>query len=390
VAKRSHFRLAGIPVRVEPSFFLIIALLGYLSQDPSRPFQWSILVSWIVVAFLSILLHEIGHAIVFRHYGIRPSISLMGFGGLTSGPGELSPGQHIAVGLAGPLAALLLIGVPALWVWHAGSVTSSMGKDVLYQILWINIGWSILNLLPVLPLDGGAVTKSVLDLVTDGRGRRPAEIISIVVAAALALGAYAIGQPFLAIFGGMFAVLNIGSLSRVKQQDLGRDLIEGQRALVEHRPADAERIARAALDRRPSGPALRAASELLGWARLWQGDQAGAQLAVTRYAHAGAPSASYRAGAALAAGRLVEGVSVMAWSFANEPPSTFQLLGAIAVAGTGQTRPLTTELLRMDGTAGVKGAMHFHQMLQHAGYEREAAVVESMLTVDGRAAQLAT
>ena len=58
MAKAPHFRVAGIPVRVEASFFIVIALLGWLWQDPSRPFQVSLLVSWVVIAFLSILLHE--------------------------------------------------------------------------------------------------------------------------------------------------------------------------------------------------------------------------------------------------------------------------------------------------------------------------------------------
>jgi Zn-dependent protease len=391
MARGAQFRIAGIPVRVEPTFLVVIGILGYASQPVDRSFQWSILISWVVVAFISILLHELGHAVMFRHYGIRPSISIQGFGGLTSGSGELTPGQHVLVSLAGPLAALVLIGLPAAWIWQAGSVTSDVGKEVLYQVLWINIGWSVLNLLPILPLDGGNVAMSLLDLATKGRGRRPAEILSIVVAGSLALVALASGPTyiFIAMFMGIFAFMNIGSLSRVKQQQMGDELVYAQRALVEHRPADAEQVAHAVLARRPSGPALRTASELLGWARLWQGDQAGAEAAVTRYAHAGAPTAAFRAAEALAAGRLVEGVSVMTWSFANERAGTFQLFGAIAVAGTGQTRPFTTELLRLDGLGGVQAAVRFRQMLEHAGYNREAEVVASMLGADGRAAQLA-
>jgi len=390
MARGAQFRIAGIPVRVEPTFLVVIAILGYASQPLDRPFQWSILVSWMVVAFISILLHELGHAVVFRRYGIRPSISIQGFGGLTTGSGELTPGQHVLVSLAGPLSALVLIGLPAAMIWQSGSVTSDMGKEVLYQVLWINIGWSVLNLLPILPLDGGNVAMSLLDLATKGKGRRPAEILSIVVAGSLAVIALVAGPTyvFIAMFMGVFAFMNLGSLSRVKQQQIGDELVYAQRALVEHRPADAEQVAHAVLARRPSGATLRTASELLGWCRLWQGDQAGAETAVTRYAHAGAPTAAFRAAQALAAGRLVEGVSVMAWSFANERAGTFQLFGAIAIAGTGQTRPFTAELLRMDGLGGVKGGVRFQQMLAHAGYQREAEVVAQMLTTDGRAAQL--
>ena len=384
-----QFRIAGIPVRVDPSFLVVIGILGYVSQPISQGFQWSILISWMVVAFFSVLLHEFGHT--DRVPPLRRPAEHLGRGVRRPrrGSGELSPGQHVVVSLAGPLSVLILIGLPAAWIWNSGSVTSSMGHEVLRQVLWINVGWSLLNLLPILPLDGGNVAMSLLDLSTKGRGRRPAEILSIVAAAALGLVALAIGQIFIALFIGIFAFMNIGSLSRVKQQQMGDELVYAQKALVEHRPADAEKVTHAVLARRPSGPTLRTASELLGWARLWQGDQAGAEAAVSRYAHAGTPTAAFRAAQALAAGRLVEGVSVMTWSFANEPAGSFQLFGAIAVAGTGQTRPFTTELLRLDGPGGVQGAVRFRQMLEHAGYHREAEVVASMLGTDGRATQLA-
>ncbi len=85
--KRSHFSLGGIPVRVEPAFFIIIAILGYNPYRPSVPgVLW-----WVAIAFVSILVHELGHAVAFRLYGVRPSITLHGMGGLTSGSGELSP-----------------------------------------------------------------------------------------------------------------------------------------------------------------------------------------------------------------------------------------------------------------------------------------------------------
>jgi hypothetical protein len=78
----------------------------------------------------------------------------------------------------------------------------------------------------------------------------------------------------------------------------------------------------------------------------------------------------------------------MAWAFANEPPGPSQILGAIAVAGTGQTRVFTSELLRLDGDAGVRAALLFRGLLDYAGYDREVAEVTEILTVDGRAAGL--
>src|SRR3954464_14722355 len=108
MASSPHFTWAGIPGRVEPVFFVIIVILGFNPNDP-RPI---LLVSWVAIAFVSILLHELGHAIAFRLFGINPSITLYGMGGLTSGQGRLTPVESIAVSLAGPLSALFLLGLP--------------------------------------------------------------------------------------------------------------------------------------------------------------------------------------------------------------------------------------------------------------------------------------
>ncbi len=386
MAKRSHFRIAGIPVRVELYFFIIIGILAYEFniQTPNLTY----ILAFVGIAFVSVVVHELGHAVAFKAFGVDPHITLVGMGGLTTGSGRLSNRQHIVVSLAGPLTVLVLFGLPALWVWRQGTVTSTEGLVFLYEMLWINVGWSVLNLLPMLPLDGGNVTLALLDSATQGRGRRPTEIISIAVAVAGGLLALSMGYLGLILLAVMVVGINVGSLSRAKQQVVGDEMAFGYRALMQHEPAQAEQVATSVLAKKPSGPALRQASELLGWARLWQGDQPGSEQAVVRYAHAGPPSTSFRAAQALAGGRLVEGVSLMTWSLTNESPSPSQALGVVAVAGTGQTRPLVVELLRLEGTAGVRAAVGLRSVLEYAGYTREAETVTAMLSEDGRAAQL--
>jgi len=390
MASAPHFRLAGIPVRVEPVFFVIIGVLGLNQLTPTRSGDSHpvLLVSWVGIAFVSILLHEFGHAVAFRLFGVQPSITLYGMGGLTSGTGRLTPTESIIVSLAGPLSALILLGLPAWWLQQNGSISGTDATAILAQVIWINVGWSVLNLLPILPLDGGNVLLSTLELVTRGKGRRVAEVVSIVVAIVVALVAFRAGFVFGAVLAVMFVGINVTSLSKVKQEQQGDELSYGHRALIEHRPADAQLAAEAVLAKRPSGALLRWASELLGWSRLWQGDQAGAQAAVDRYAHAGAPSGSFRAAQALAAGHIAEGVAVMAWAFANEPPGPSQVLGAIAVAGTGQAQAFTGELLALEGDQGVRAAVLFRGLLGYAGYDREAADVGALLDADGRAARL--
>jgi Zn-dependent protease len=383
--QRSHFRVAGIPVRVEVYFFVIIGLLAW-EFNANTP-KLGFILAFVGIAFVSVVVHELGHALAFRAFGVEPHITLVGLGGVTTGSGRLSSRQHIVVSLAGPLTVLVLFGIPLVWLDHLGTVTSFDGQRYLTEALWIIVGWSLINLLPMLPLDGGNVALQIADTVTKGRGRRPTEIMSIVLAAIAALLVVRT-QPGLVLLPIFIIGINVSSLSRVKQQTAVDEMGFAYRALIEHRPAEAEAVATQVLAAKPSGPALRNASELLAWSRLWQGNQAGAEEAVARAAHAGAPSAMFRGAQALAAGRLVEGVSTITWAFANEPAGPNQALGAVAVAGTGQTRPLVTELLRLDGVTGVQAALTFRTLLEFAGYQREAETVTAMLTADGRADQL--
>jgi stage IV sporulation protein FB len=218
--KRSHFSLGGIPVRVEPAFFIIIAILGYNPYRPSVPgVLW-----WVAIAFVSILVHELGHAIAFRLYGVRPSITLHGMGGLTSGSGELTPMHHIVVSLAGPLSALVLLGIPSWVLAQSGTITSIEGRDAVMAAVWINIGWSLLNLLPILPLDGGQVFAAGVEMATKGRSTKVPEYVSIGVAAVLAVFALYYGVFFGALIAVMFIGINVSTLSRAKRVDLGTEL----------------------------------------------------------------------------------------------------------------------------------------------------------------------
>src|SRR5689334_18460423 len=198
MARGPRLSVAGIPVRIEPTFFLVLVLLGL-------PQPWFRVVTWVLIATASVLLHELGHAVAFRAYGVRPSIVLHGLGGLTSGSGELTARQRIVVSLAGPLSALVLFGLPAVLLAASGAVPSGEAHAVLTQVLWINVGWSLLNLVPVLPLDGGQVFLDVCELVTGGRGRRAAEIVSVVLAVVLAVLALSYGLLFGAVLAAGFA-----------------------------------------------------------------------------------------------------------------------------------------------------------------------------------------
>ena len=174
------------------------------SNDVYRIFVWA------GVLFVSILIHELGHALVARSYGLHPQIQLNAMGGLTSWRSgrHLSPRQSILVSLAGPGAGLALGGlVFALSTVDAITLTA-IGRYAVVQLLWVNIVWSIVNLMPVVPLDGGNVTRSLVHMYRGYRDERLPAMISMVVAAALAAFALSIGLTIGAMFAGWLAYAN--------------------------------------------------------------------------------------------------------------------------------------------------------------------------------------
>ena len=153
------FRLFGFPVRIHPFFWLICVLLAR-PKDPASVLLFA------VALLVSILVHELGHAVLQRHFGGRPSIVLYGFGGLaiSNGP-PVGPWRQIAISLAGPGAGFVLAGIIWLIISQLSAAPPPMADRLLVYLLYINIAWGIFNLLPIYPLDGGHVSRELLMLV---------------------------------------------------------------------------------------------------------------------------------------------------------------------------------------------------------------------------------
>ncbi|MBK9210067.1 MAG: hypothetical protein IPL71_17960 [Anaerolineales bacterium] len=109
-----NFSLAGFTVRVHPLFWVIALLFGSSSGSVSG------LIGWVIAMFVSILIHELGHALAFRRYGIDSEIILHATGGLTvpnsfsfsfGGRYSISANQQIIISLAGPFAGFLFAGL---------------------------------------------------------------------------------------------------------------------------------------------------------------------------------------------------------------------------------------------------------------------------------------
>lgn len=177
------FGLFGVPVRVSGWFWLGAAFFGWpLASGAAAGGPAGLLVAHLLMTALcilvSILLHELGHALAARACGMEWAIVLLMFGGLAFGRSR--PGvkwwQHVLIALAGPFAQFLLLGA-TLAGWLAASRggfdladMSPLLGTAFDALFFVNLVWPLLNLLPIFPLDGGQALRAVLSRFLRGDG----------------------------------------------------------------------------------------------------------------------------------------------------------------------------------------------------------------------------
>jgi Zn-dependent protease len=219
-----NFPFFGVPVRVSPWFWLATLILGYslADQDPK------LLFIWIVAVFISILIHEMGHAVAMIYYGEYPRVVLYMMGGLAiSSGGSRSSREQIIISFAGPAIQLLLAALCIVLVRVAGydypSKIPFWNSDwfdptgtgnpwppydnlnnFLHFMLVINVLWALINLLPVYPLDGGQIARSLLFIWNPREGIRQSLMLSIVVGGLAAVYGISQGETYMGI---LFALL---------------------------------------------------------------------------------------------------------------------------------------------------------------------------------------
>jgi stage IV sporulation protein FB len=233
-----RFRIFGIPVRLQPWFWLATVFTA-ASQDTGM------VLIWIAVCFVSILIHELGHVLAFQAYGVPAEAVLYGWGGLAipTRHFQRTARAQVVISLAGPAAGFCFAGLVVALARSAGaaihlgfhmliipSLTAQLSLDsidpsklmnnyywtaLLNDLLYVNIYWGIVNLLPIYPLDGGQASRAIFENHDPARGRRRSLLVSTIVAVAIAVLGLITHSMYLLV---MFGILAAGSAQALEQE----------------------------------------------------------------------------------------------------------------------------------------------------------------------------
>lgn len=163
-------RIRGIPIGAHYTWFIALWVMAwslarnyYPRSFPGFPTStyWSMGITSALLLFASVVIHELGHAVTARRYGIRTrSIILFLFGGVAQIAKEPpTPLAELAIAAAGPVTSLLLSGI--LWVVQRLMPESALHATIAYLSL-ANAALAVFNLVPGFPLDGGRMLRALL------------------------------------------------------------------------------------------------------------------------------------------------------------------------------------------------------------------------------------
>jgi len=338
-------RLFGIPITIDPAFFFGAVALGIMANFASpRPENVFLMV---VAVAIGTIAHELGHALAYRFFGCQSAVRLHVLGGVAwpTEAAALSAGQRAVITLAGPLTGLAL-GLPLVPLVRTLSLSGDAAPpEVLVTFLLVTTaGASLLNLAPVLPLDGGQLVRTVLDSATGGRGLRPALVTSVLFSGLIAVVAlrsglrwWLIGLAAIALCAyDLRAVFVLpGAEKAAAADEQRRRLVEADAALAGGDPLRAEKLAGELLHQTYPGPVRAAAANIGVWANLIQGRTAGA-LDVAERAGSALAGLDVPLSAVQAAGGRDRALDLLRSTFTAAPGETSGLLLTRALVQAGR------------------------------------------------------
>lgn len=229
-----NFSIFGFDVRIHPFFWVIGILLGWSAGSVEQ------IALWIFILFISIFIHELGHALMMRRYGVDADIVLYSFGGLavdkSGGRARLNWIEDVLILLAGPFAGFLFAGIVLGIVFASGGVIyisqlfgfipipvgsifigGQLGQllnSAVWIVVWLNTVWGLVNLLPVFPLDGGQISRHLFIRFDPWNGVRNSLWLSVITGALLAVVGYVLLSSIFMAF--MFGILALQSYQMIQ------------------------------------------------------------------------------------------------------------------------------------------------------------------------------
>jgi len=193
-------RFAGINTYVHSTFLLLIAWAAWGAyKGAGTALAVALGVGFLLAVFGSVLLHEFGHALVARRYGINTRrIILSPIGGIAQLEGmPARPSQELAVALAGPAVNFVL----AAGLWVFGELSP---QPLLYgfaeSLMWANLTLAVFNLLPAFPMDGGRALRALLSLrMGDHRATQTAAFVGKSIALVMAVVGFFFNWTLIAV-----------------------------------------------------------------------------------------------------------------------------------------------------------------------------------------------
>jgi len=333
-------KIFGIPVKIHPSFLFVCAVLAY-----SRLSQPKLLIEWLIVIFVSILVHELGHALVVRLFGMSPQILLYSMGGLTSWTDEkgISHAKRVAISLAGPFAGFLFGGIVFLSEYKFPDLfADQFGKQTFFDLMFVNLGWGIFNLLPILPLDGGNVAYSIEQMVTKKSNGVITRALSLLIAAGVGLWALSIEQLWIVFLMAIFALNNGRALLQLFQTDQDvslRPLLDQARDAVKNDDgATAVQLAKEAKKSAHSEEVEEEAQRILLIGLILSGDIERAKKEADRLQAVYGHTALLRALAGFERDQLPRAIPVIEYSYPTSPSPELNYTFADVLIAAGRFR----------------------------------------------------
>lgn len=217
-------RLAGIDVFVHLTFPLLLAWVGASYYFERRsPGDAIAAVGFVLMLFAIVVLHELGHALAARRFGIPTrDITLLPIGGvarLEKMPDD--PGQEFVVALAGPavnvaLALVMAVLLAGFGLPIAGGSPDLISGNPVRNLLYVNVALAVFNMIPAFPMDGGRVLRALLAMRLDYvRATRIAATVGQVMAVGLGFIGL-LGNPIL-VFIALFVWMGAAGESQFVQ-----------------------------------------------------------------------------------------------------------------------------------------------------------------------------